>query len=177
MDGLLIGISNGASNGGGANRDAIARRCPAAQAPPPNVSSARGELRRSRTGGRLFGGAGAWSCASAPSAAAAAPRFSKTSSRWPLCANASARPIRTSSSSMCRSWPAPARHQQGRVLAKVRCAAKCPLDSRRHRAGVVDVLEPRPTFRSREGVLSTATRGDRRRRCGDGVNVRDVRGS
>jgi hypothetical protein len=68
-----VRVSNVGPIGGGATRDAIARRCPAARAPRPCASSARFASRRSKTVGRAPGDAGGWSCVSSPSAVAAAP--------------------------------------------------------------------------------------------------------
>ena len=106
VDGRPVGVSNVGSIGGGASRDATGRRCPAQTTTNavrqfgqtrakaiPNSQSPRS--RRGRFAERFI----AVSCCRSA-------RFSKTNSRWPRSANASARATTRSSSSMHRSWPA-----------------------------------------------------------------------
>jgi hypothetical protein len=104
VDGRLPEVSIVGSIDGEADRDATARRCPAARASTPCASSASFAPRRSRTVGRASGDGLAWSCVAWPSTAAAGRRFSKTNSRCPRHANASARTMTISSSSMRRWW-------------------------------------------------------------------------
>ena len=113
-------FSNVGSIGGGASRDATARRCPAARAPTPCASSSRFAPRRSKTVGRTLRRAGGWSSVSSPSAAAAAPgspgpvpdvRGAPTPARG---RSRSAAPACTD-----RGWRR-RENQRGRVLARVR---------------------------------------------------------
>jgi hypothetical protein len=108
VDGCSGELSNVATIGGAASRDATARRRPAAQGPVRCASSARGRASATQDSrsplwrrGRLVVRFRAASCCRSA-------RFSKTNSRWPRSANARARPITMSSFSMRRSWLASA---------------------------------------------------------------------
>ena len=121
VDGRSLGVSTVGSIGGGASRDAIARRCLVVRGPPPCASSSRFAVKQTKTAGRAPGGGGALVARFIALSCCRRARFSRTSSRSPRSPSASARPIDNQQLQHVAIVAGVGRQNQlGRVLARDR---------------------------------------------------------